>query len=323
MPDLLRGRDLYVEWKPELLDEPFFVACGPKGLTFNYDAPMTDVASRLFLRKTCEEVGLGGVESNSTTYVFRRGTATTMQTVYGDAHTKDAMHHDQASNTLNKNYSNAVMQTDLVPGILDHQKKFVRGRNELDAAYLHRPLHTPTFTVLSVEDATEIDDQLADLADQREVWQNHLMHDSDWMRDALNLTADDRSLIEMVQDGDDIVSIIYQRITKRFKRRLATVRGHHRAEELREYAKQPRNLTLDILQARQQEIQAPSNFMARLAAPRYHATSTDALDDDGDAYERADFDDGDDDAIACPQWKASGDVRDVERESAMSLCGRL
>lgn len=57
----LMGREIHVKWKPELMDQPFFVAASPKGTGLRLDAPMKYSAMTQFLKKHCALAGMGGV----------------------------------------------------------------------------------------------------------------------------------------------------------------------------------------------------------------------------------------------------------------------
>jgi hypothetical protein len=60
LKSLLEGREYHIKWKDELLDKPFFVASGARGMSVNPAKPMTDDYCRRYLRRTAEACGLGG-----------------------------------------------------------------------------------------------------------------------------------------------------------------------------------------------------------------------------------------------------------------------
>jgi hypothetical protein len=57
---LIAGREYHIQWRDELLDMPFFVASGPRGMSNRHDTPMTADGARTFLQRTAIEAGLGG-----------------------------------------------------------------------------------------------------------------------------------------------------------------------------------------------------------------------------------------------------------------------
>jgi hypothetical protein len=58
---LAQGKEYHIEWREDVLDKPFFVVCGHRGLVFDYDRPMTDDSARRYLHRQAIASGLGGI----------------------------------------------------------------------------------------------------------------------------------------------------------------------------------------------------------------------------------------------------------------------
>jgi hypothetical protein len=60
LQSLVKGTEYQLEWRDDLLDQPFFCAAGPRGMSVDHSKPMTDRSARDFLCHAAERAGLGG-----------------------------------------------------------------------------------------------------------------------------------------------------------------------------------------------------------------------------------------------------------------------
>ncbi len=149
LESLLDGREVVLQWRPEVLDLPMFCATTSKGESLLRQNPMRDHAHRAYLHKVATAAGLDGelcdarcavtdtqnIGDNITGYCMRRNFATRAEQGAGDSFTRAMMGHMDFTRTLHSSYSNVVGTTDLTALMIHGEQK--------QGGLLH-PLDSPT-----------------------------------------------------------------------------------------------------------------------------------------------------------------------------------
>ncbi|TFK84979.1 hypothetical protein K466DRAFT_495614 [Polyporus arcularius HHB13444] len=135
LESLLDGREVVLQWRPEVLDLPMFCATTSKGESLLRQNPMRDHAHRAYLHKVATAAGLDGELYNITGYCMRRNFATRAEQGAGDSFTRAMMGHMDFTRTLHSSYSNVVGTTDLTALMIHGEQK--------QGGLLH-PLDSPT-----------------------------------------------------------------------------------------------------------------------------------------------------------------------------------
>ncbi|KII90386.1 hypothetical protein PLICRDRAFT_530603 [Plicaturopsis crispa FD-325 SS-3] len=113
LQSLIDGDELHIEWKDEVLNQPFFRAGGPRGMSLT-SSPLSDKGRREYLRLVFEAVGL----PVTTGYAFRRHFARVMRRGVGAELTRQAMGHNAGSTALETHYDDGVEFVDFVGHML-------------------------------------------------------------------------------------------------------------------------------------------------------------------------------------------------------------
>jgi hypothetical protein len=175
LQSLIAGREHHIEWEDDVLDMPFFVAAGLRGLSVKHDTPMSSQGSREFLRRCAVESGLGGkaaclkyalgsfsplcagTETGPTSYAFCRTAMTRMEVSAGNDLTKVFVHHHPKPGTISLRDLNRTRRIDPV-GVAAGSMRVPRTKvvSARTTPYLLRTVPEPAAYV-SLEQARELD----------------------------------------------------------------------------------------------------------------------------------------------------------------------
>ena len=81
---------------------------------------------------------MGGRFTDSGTYLLRRSGATSLRNVVDDSLLREVMHHKQQSETLQRHYSAAVAQLDVVTAVTMNKRETLNGISKWDAPAVFR-----------------------------------------------------------------------------------------------------------------------------------------------------------------------------------------
>ncbi|KAI0702983.1 hypothetical protein C8T65DRAFT_741463 [Cerioporus squamosus] len=259
LASLLAGDEVVIRFRPEVLQQPVFVAATAGGHGIDTNAAMTYAAFRAFFQRICELAGFLDVAKKP--YIIRRSAASLHNIVLGEILARGIMNHKATSNTLHKYYSSAITQTDVVSSIASNEKTTIMGCSEFDAPRLFRKeIDSRDILPLSLEEALVRSPELRLLHQQRDLLREYIASgaeipdlDSDELLVVKNslLPAEIDYLNTFTADGEEQSSLaLYGRLQLRCKKELASMRAAYREEQISGLRANTKPLTLEDLDRR-------------------------------------------------------------------------